>query len=303
MGQKIHPTGFRLAVNRNWGSKWFANKKHYGPTLAEDLKVREYLKKKLAHASVAKVTIERPAKNARITIHSARPGVVIGKKGEDIETLRGDLRKMMGSDVGLNIEEIRKPEIDAQLVADSIAQQLEKRIMSRIGNNPIKLPPKVEVTVGPGEISVKGPLGTLSRQFGTAITVEKDGDTLVFKADNAEASAMHGTLRALVANMVKGVTDGYEKKLALVGVGYRAQAAGDKLNLSLGFSHPVVHRMPKGVKAETPLQTEIVIRGIDKQQVGQVAAEIRAYRPPEPYKGKGVRYVGERVVIKETKKK
>ena len=131
MGQKIHPTGFRLAVNRNWGSKWFANKKHYGPTLAEDLKVREYLKKKLAHASVAKVTIERPAKNARITIHSARPGVVIGKKGEDIETLRGDLRKMMGSDVGLNIEEIRKPEIDAQLISDSIAQQLEKRIMFR----------------------------------------------------------------------------------------------------------------------------------------------------------------------------
>jgi large subunit ribosomal protein L6 len=175
--------------------------------------------------------------------------------------------------------------------------------MSRIGNNPIKLPPKVEVTVGPGEISVKGPLGTLSRQFGTAITVQKDGDTLVFTAANAEASAMHGTLRALVANMVKGVTDGYEKKLALVGVGYRAQAAGDKLNLSLGFSHPVVHKMPKGVKAETPVQTEIVIKGIDKQQVGQVAAEIRAYRPPEPYKGKGVRYVGERVVIKETKKK
>src|SRR3954452_23291185 len=131
MGQKIHPTGFRLAVNRNWGSKWFANKKHYGPTLAEDLKVREYLKKKLAHASVAKVTIERPPKNARITIHSARPGVVIGKKGEDIETLRGDLRRMMGGDVGLNIEEIRKPEIDAQLIADSIAQQLQKRIMFR----------------------------------------------------------------------------------------------------------------------------------------------------------------------------
>src|SRR5512144_1610856 len=131
MGQKIHPTGFRLAVNHNWGSRWFANKKHYGPTLAEDLKVREYLKKKLAHASVGRITIERPAKNARITIHSARPGVVIGKKGEDIETLRGDLRKMMGSDVGLNIEEIRKPEIDAQLIADSIAQQLEKRIMFR----------------------------------------------------------------------------------------------------------------------------------------------------------------------------
>lgn len=175
--------------------------------------------------------------------------------------------------------------------------------MSRIGNQPIKLPPKVEVSVGTGEISVKGPLGTLSRRFGPAVGVEKNGDTLVFKAAHAEASAAHGTLRALVAGMVKGVTDGYEKRLSLVGVGYRAQAAGDKINLSLGFSHPVVHRMPKGVKVETPQQTEIVIKGIDKQQVGQVAAEIRAYRPPEPYKGKGVRYVDERVKLKETKKK
>jgi large subunit ribosomal protein L6 len=114
---------------------------------------------------------------------------------------------------------------------------------------------------------------------------------------------MHGTLRALVANMVKGVTDGFQKKLTLVGVGYRAQVSGDKVNLALGFSHPVVHLMPKGVKAEAPVQTEIVVKGIDKQQVGQVAAEIRAYRPPEPYKGKGVRYSDERVVIKETKKK
>ena len=175
--------------------------------------------------------------------------------------------------------------------------------MSRIGNNPVKVPPKVDVTIGTREISVKGPLGTLSRSFGETVSVEKSGDTLVFKALNAEASALHGTLRALVAGMVKGVTDGYEKKLTLVGVGYRAQAAGDKLNLSLGFSHPVVHKMPKGVKAETPVQTEIVIKGIDKQQVGQVAAEIRAYRPPEPYKGKGVRYSDERVVLKETKKK
>src|SRR5512139_1600124 len=131
MGQKIHPTGFRLSVTRNWASKWFANSKNFAPTLKEDIKVREYLKKKLGHASVGKVTIERPAKNARITIHSARPGVVIGKKGEDIETLRADLRRMMGGEVGLNIEEIRKPEVDAQLVADSIAQQLEKRIMFR----------------------------------------------------------------------------------------------------------------------------------------------------------------------------
>jgi len=175
--------------------------------------------------------------------------------------------------------------------------------MSRIGSAPLKLPPKVEVNIGAGEISVKGPLGTLSRRFGSAVSVEKSGDTLVFKAASAEASAQHGTLRALVAGMVKGVTDGYEKKLALVGVGYRAQAAGDKLNLSLGFSHPVVHRMPKGVKVETPQQTEIVVKGIDKQQVGQVAAEIRAYRPPEPYKGKGVRYADEHVSLKETKKK
>jgi small subunit ribosomal protein S3 len=131
MGQKIHPIGFRLSVNRNWASKWFANSKNFAPTLGEDIKVREYLKRKLAHASVSKITIERPAKNARITVHSARPGVVIGKKGEDIETLRSDLRRMMGGDVGLNIEEIRKPEIDAQLIADSIAQQLQKRIMFR----------------------------------------------------------------------------------------------------------------------------------------------------------------------------
>jgi len=131
MGQKINPIGFRLSVNRNWGSKWFSNTKNYAATLAEDIRIREYLGKKLSHASVAKITIERPAKNARITIHSARPGVVIGKKGEDIETLRADLRKMMGGEVGLNIEEIRKPEVDAQLIAESIAQQLEKRIMFR----------------------------------------------------------------------------------------------------------------------------------------------------------------------------
>ncbi|HUH94421.1 MAG TPA: 50S ribosomal protein L6 [Casimicrobiaceae bacterium] len=175
--------------------------------------------------------------------------------------------------------------------------------MSRIGNSAVKLPPKVEVTLAGGEISIKGPLGTLTRRFGQDVAIEKNGDTLTFKASRPEVDAMHGTVRALVAGMVKGVTDGYEKRLALVGVGYRAQAAGDKLNLSLGFSHPIVHKMPKGVKVETPLQTEIVIKGADKQQVGQVAAEIRAYRPPEPYKGKGVRYVDEQVTLKETKKK
>jgi len=175
--------------------------------------------------------------------------------------------------------------------------------MSRIGNFPIPLPPKVEVTLGQGEITVKGPLGTLSRSYGEGLSIEKSGDTLVCKAANASVNAMHGTLRALVANMVKGVTAGFEKKLTLVGVGFRAQAAGDKINLSLGFSHPVVHQMPRGVKVETPQQTEIIVKGVDRQQVGQVAAEIRAYRPPEPYKGKGVRYHDERVVIKETKKK
>jgi small subunit ribosomal protein S3 len=132
MGQKIHPIGFRLAVNKSWGSRWYANSKNFGGMLNEDLKVRDYLKKKLAHASVGRVVIERPAKDARITIHSARPGVVIGKKGEDIEVLKTELRKMLGVQmVHVNIEEIRKPEIDAQLIADSIAQQLEKRIMFR----------------------------------------------------------------------------------------------------------------------------------------------------------------------------
>ena len=175
--------------------------------------------------------------------------------------------------------------------------------MSRIGNLPITLPAKVEVAISGGEITVKGPLGSLSRRIADGVVVEKSGDTIVCRAARPEARALHGTTRALLANMVRGVSQGFEKKLSLVGVGYRAQAQGDKLNLSLGFSHPVVHTMPKGVKAETPVQTDIVIKGVDKQLVGQVAAEIRAYRPPEPYKGKGVRYADERVVLKETKKK
>jgi large subunit ribosomal protein L6 len=148
-------------------------------------------------------------------------------------------------------------------------------------------------------------LGSLSQPLNGLVKVENNAGTLKFEAanDSREANAMSGTLRALVNNMVNGVTKGFEKKLSLVGVGYKAQAQGDKLNLSLGFSHPVVHQMPKGVKCETPTQTEILIKGIDRQQVGQVAAEVRAYRSPEPYKGKGVRYVDEVVVIKETKKK
>jgi large subunit ribosomal protein L6 len=177
--------------------------------------------------------------------------------------------------------------------------------MSRIANYPVPLPKGVEVTLAADSISVKGPLGTIARSADPNVAVEKSGDQIVFKAlgESHHANAMSGTMRALLANMVAGVTKGFEKKLALVGVGYRAQAQGDKLSLTLGFSHPVVHQMPKGIKVATPTQTEIVISGIDKQLVGQVAAEVRAHRPPEPYKGKGVRYSDETVVLKETKKK
>ena len=177
--------------------------------------------------------------------------------------------------------------------------------MSRIAKYPVLLPKGVEVTLAAAEVSVKGPLGVLKQSLNGDVKVEKDGDRLLFAAanDSQQSTAMSGTLRALVANMVTGVTTGFQKKLTLVGVGYRAQAQGDKLNLTLGFSHPVVHQMPEGVKCETPTQTEILIKGSDKQAVGQVAAEVRAYRSPEPFKGKGVRYADEVVVIKETKKK
>ena len=177
--------------------------------------------------------------------------------------------------------------------------------MSRIASMPVVLPEKVEMTVGADEISVKGPLGTLSRKLNPQVKIERVENRVEFKANgnSRQADALSGTMRALVANMVTGVTKGFEKKLNLVGVGYRAQAQGDKLNLILGFSHPVVHPMPQGIKVETPTQTEILIKGMDRQLVGQVAAEVRAYRSPEPYKGKGVRYAGEQVTIKETKKK
>jgi large subunit ribosomal protein L6 len=177
--------------------------------------------------------------------------------------------------------------------------------MSRIAKYPVPVPKGVEATLAAESLSIKGPLGTLTQRLRRDVTVAKEGEQLVFKVadDSDEANAMSGTLRALVSNMVLGVTKGFERRLSLVGVGYRAQAQGDKLNLTLGFSHPVVHRMPKGIKVETPTQTEIVIKGLDKQLVGQVAAEVRAYRPPEPYKGKGVRYADEQIVLKETKKK
>jgi large subunit ribosomal protein L6 len=170
---------------------------------------------------------------------------------------------------------------------------------------PIVVPQGVDITAGAETISVKGSLGTLVRPVNPLVTVKKEDGKLTFVAtdDSQEADAMSGTMRALVANMVSGVTKGFEKKLSLVGVGFRAQAAGSKLNLQIGFSHPVSKDMPAGVKVETPSQTEIVIKGFDRQAVGQVAAEVRALRPPEPYKGKGIRYADEKVTIKETKKK
>lgn len=177
--------------------------------------------------------------------------------------------------------------------------------MSRVAKNPVAIPAGVEVSLGADEIIVKGPLGSLKQRQNSNVKIVQDGNELKIEklGGSLAAQAMSGTMRALLANMVHGVSKGFEKRLTLVGVGYRAAAKGDVLNLALGFSHPVDHTMPAGVKVETPTQTEIVVKGADKQQVGQVAAEIRAYRSPEPYKGKGVRYANEVVVIKETKKK
>jgi large subunit ribosomal protein L6 len=170
---------------------------------------------------------------------------------------------------------------------------------------PVPVPKGVEINLAAESISVKGPLGTLNQRLNTKVRISREGDELKFAAadESREAAALSGTYRALVFNMVTGVTKGFERKLALVGTGYRAQAQGANLNLSLGFSHPIVYRLPEGVKAETPTQTEILIKGSDRQKVGQVAAEIRGYKPPEPYKGKGVRYSDEKVALKEVKKK
>ena len=177
--------------------------------------------------------------------------------------------------------------------------------MSRVGKMPVAVPTGVDVAIKDDQISVKGKGGTLSLAQNALVKVTNEGGKLTFVAANEsrEANAMSGTMRQLVNNMVQGVTKGFEKRLTLVGVGFRAQAQGDQLQLSLGFSHPVVHKMPKGIKVATPSQTEIVISGVDKQLVGQIAAEVRAVRPPEPYKGKGVRYRDEVIVLKETKKK
>jgi large subunit ribosomal protein L6 len=174
--------------------------------------------------------------------------------------------------------------------------------MSRVAKKPISIPKGVEINLNGRQLSMKGPKGNLQMDLHPSVSIEKSDTELSVKAADG-AMVMAGTTRALLNNMMVGVTRGYERKLNLVGVGYRAQAQGKKLNLTLGFSHPVEYAVPEGVKIETPSQTEILVSGVDKQKVGQAAADIRAYRPPEPYKGKGVRYSDERIVLKEAKKK
>ncbi len=177
--------------------------------------------------------------------------------------------------------------------------------MSRVAKAPVTLPAGVEVKVSDAQITVKGKQGSLDLDLHSSVVVKQEENVLTFapKDGAKKSNALAGTFRALVSNMVTGVSQGFEKKLILQGVGYRAKATGSTLNLTLGFSHPVDYELPEGVTAETPSQTEIVIKGVDKQKVGQVAAEIRGYRPPEPYKGKGVRYADENVRRKEAKKK
>lgn len=177
--------------------------------------------------------------------------------------------------------------------------------MSRIANSPVVIPSGVEIALSGNAVNVKGPKGAASYDVHSTVDVKQDEGQLKFSARNNSKSsnAMAGTMRSVVNNIVTGVSQGFEKKLQLIGVGYRAQMQGKILNLTLGFSHPVNYEIPEGITVETPSQTEIIVKGIDKQKVGQVAADIRAYRPPEPYKGKGVRYTDEHVVRKEAKKK
>ena len=177
--------------------------------------------------------------------------------------------------------------------------------MSRVAKNPVAIPDKVEVVLSASNIAISGPLGKLSHPLTNAVALKREGETITFAAtsDSQHSRAMSGTLRALVANMVQGVSIGFTRKLTLVGVGYKANAQGAMLNLELGYSHPINHKMPAGITVQTPTATEVILTGFDKQVVGQIAAQIRSYRAPEPYKGKGVRYSDEVVAIKETKKK
>lgn len=177
--------------------------------------------------------------------------------------------------------------------------------MSRIAKQPVEILKGVSVELKGQTISVKGPQGTLAMEINSEVNVSEDNGSVVVSARSGSrfANAMAGTTRALIRNMVEGVHTGFEQKLQLVGVGYRAQSQGKKVNLTLGFSHPIEYEVPEGVAVETPSQTDLIVKGIDRQKVGQVAAELREFRPPEPYKGKGVRYADERIVLKEAKKK
>ena len=177
--------------------------------------------------------------------------------------------------------------------------------MSRVAKMPVAIPQGVDIAINEAQINVKGALGTLAQAQNALVLIKNDDGKLSFEPanDSRQANAMSGTMRQLVNNMVTGVTKGFEKKLSLIGVGYKASAAGTKLNLVVGYSHPVNIDMPAGISVATPTPTEILIKGADRQRVGQIAAEIRAVRPPEPYKGKGIRYSDEKITIKETKKK
>ena len=178
-------------------------------------------------------------------------------------------------------------------------------MLARMAKIPLEIPNGVEITLSGSHVKVKGSLGVLEYTFNDAVTITKEGNSIVLATtdDTKFSKALSGTIRAVLANMVTGVTKGFEKKLTILGVGYRVAVSGDSLNLTLGYSHPVVHKAPHGIKIETPTQTEILVKGMDKQLVGQQAAVIRSYRSVEPYKGKGIRYADEQVILKETKKK
>jgi len=237
----------------------------------------------------------------------SRPGLRIYRGNDDIPRVLGGLGvAVVSTSAGLMSDrEARAKGIGGEVLC-VVSQGIERvRKMSRVAKQPVALPKGVEVTVNGVAVTVKGPKGALEMELNHEVELGQEEGTLTLKPRSGSrfAVAMAGTTRALLANMVRGVTDGFERKLELRGVGYRAQAQGNMLNLTLGFSHPVAYQVPEGVQVETPSQTEVVVRGSDKQKVGQVAAEIRRFRPPEPYKGKGVRYADERVVMKEAKKK
>lgn len=199
-------------------------------------------------------------------------------------------------------QRVQRARVEKSCASSRDAAEDWEKNMSRIAKAPLVVPDGVEVNIKDGQVKVKGPKGSLEIAIHPSVSIEKDESNFLVKPHNDDAVPMAGTFRSLVGNMMEGVSEGFQKKLTLVGVGYRAQVQGEKLTLTLGFSHPVEYKAPEGISIESPSQTEIIVKGCDKQKVGQVASEIRAFRPPEPYKGKGVRYSDERVVRKEAKK-